>query len=195
MNALQFLQSQSGYYDRVDTDQFDFPVLIPRFLSYGDYDNSCMVERANFKTFLEEFGDSPWVYTVSGYYGYEAIAIHPNGLKVKEISETLAALESYPVLDDELLSAMEWDAYQTDWEDYGRKDFIDLLVKEFDLSDRLEEMLEDLESEPIQEFFESLIPSGDFFIIESGGICYIRLRESVKNCDRDRLAKFLKSIR
>lgn len=195
MNALQFLQSESGYHDRIDTDQFDFPVLIPAYLSYGDYDNSCMVERANYQTFLKEFEDSPWVYTVSGYYGYEAIAIHPNGLKVKEISETLAALESYPVLDESLLSEMEWDAYQEDWERYGYDDFIDLLVKAFGLSDLAYELLDSQNYETIQQFFESLIPSGDYFIIECGGICYIRLRESVENCDRDRLAKFLKSIR
>ncbi|MCK9593828.1 MAG: hypothetical protein M0Q91_17650, partial [Methanoregula sp.] len=43
--------------------------LVSSYLQYGDYDNSCMVERSNYKIFMESYKEEPGVFTISGGYG------------------------------------------------------------------------------------------------------------------------------
>lgn len=54
--------------------------------------------------------------------------------------------------------------------------------------------MEELDPEATREFFESLIPSGEYFTPDSDGVS-IRTDSAIRNLDRDTLAKFLRSQR
>ena len=101
-----------------ETEIYDFKenkhlkVWINPLLSFGDYDNSCAVERSNVRVFKEMYSNLKgklWI-EYSSVYGYEAIAFLKNPNELKESSkvrETLEALEGYPLIDEDDLSYME----------------------------------------------------------------------------------------
>ena len=95
--------------------------VIP-FTSYGHYDNSCMVERANYAWFVKHYGKRSGVYIRRGAYGYHAVMVMVNELSSKTIDDIYEYLEQlcdYPCIDDELLSKMEFQAirqsFNEDW--------------------------------------------------------------------------------
>lgn len=62
-------------------------------------------------------------YGSSGH-GYESIIVPADRQPSKEVLDIIAALESYPILDEMDHSELELEEESKDWEDYGRKDFI-----------------------------------------------------------------------
>jgi hypothetical protein len=125
----------------------------------------------------------------------EWVAIHESNAEALRVADELAAsLESYPVLDEESQSRMEWEEYADSWGSYGCREFIRELSRKFNLSEATCYVLEDAGEDEVREFFESLIPSGCFFVPESSGVS-IEYAHAVDNCARDTLAGFLRSIR
>lgn len=198
MNALQFLEQFSDI-GTIDTDHFDFPVLIPSLLEFSDYSCTTCVEESNYITFLEDFGDNEFVHTISGHFGYNAIALHPNALKNPDIKAVLGALKTYPVLSEENLSELEHEYYLEYWQDHGKDDFLDQLNKKFDLEQRyyycFNFLDNDCDSDTLLEFFESLNHCGDYYWSEQPGSVYINFKASVNNCTVKDLAKFIKANR
>ena len=150
--------------------------LISNHMQFGDYDNSCMVERSNYKLFMEDYKEEKGIFTIYGGYGSSGIAISirylldpANEDKADEIIELLNGLNSYPVIDDEDMSNMEYESFLESLDSYAIRDCSSLLANQFLLEvydfneDKLKEIL--LESDRNLNY-----PS---YQIESGGNCYI----------------------
>jgi hypothetical protein len=118
--------------------------IMPDLLSGSDYSGSA-VERSNYQTFLDAFGDLPGVHPVTGGYGTYAIAIHRKTYEVAarssshshhdtiarlaEMYETLTALEDYPVLDDEAMYELEREWQNEAWDWTIRGDYLTALAE------------------------------------------------------------------
>ncbi len=138
--------------------------------------DSGALDQSNFDNALEALGGESDTVEVHrfGHWGpgwFEIIIVDPSDSKVVGIVEDLqTALENYPVLDDEDFSRREWEEYESGWEDYGRKDFIRQLEKEFDLPSVAVDIIDNAPSEDLREFFESGVRSGEYYIGESSGV-------------------------
>lgn len=138
------------------------PGVMLGLLSYGDYDNSCSVERSNNRVFWDtpEYVSVPGVRRYSGGYGGVGILVASwamawvepesspvwNGKDwapgVPVLVEMLDQLEDYPVLDDDDLCQFELDADSEAWESWGRLEYVRMLVKCLDL-DQLDHVYDD----------------------------------------------------
>ena len=98
------------------------------FLSYSDY-SGCMVERANVEYFKDEF-NIEGVKLLTGGFFTRAIAIRLD-VESNELLDILDALEDYPVIDDSLLSEMEFNAIEESWVEYGRDDLKREYLKQY----------------------------------------------------------------
>lgn len=160
----------------IDNTPIDEMFLMCRYFGYSDYDNSCMVERSNFKIFMEEYRSLDWIFEVRGGYGTTDIAIALKGLldpdneeTAQSIIDTLNGLNGYPCIDDEDVSNMEYDAFLESLEDYGIRDFITEAGGKLNLE--INDYDKDKAKELILEIDRNLnYPS---YMIESGGTCYI----------------------
>jgi len=157
--------------------------LISKYMQFGDYDNSCMVERSNYKLFLEEYKEEKGIFRIYGGYGSSGIAISirylldlANEDKADEIIELLNNLNEYPVIDDEDMSNMEYDAFLESLDSFAIRECNDLLANQYLIEvydydqDKLKEVL--LKSDRNLDY-----PS---YQIESGGSCYIDTKRLIK---------------
>lgn len=161
------------------------PVILTR--------DSDALEQSNFAVALETLGGESetlerheFNHWACGWF--EILLLHPAREPEGEALES--RLESYPVLNEEDFSNREMEAYADAWSTGGARDFARLLQKEFGLSDRATDLLE---GEPLLAYFESLIPSGDFFDPASG--CYPRVRFALREATRDGVAALLRELR
>jgi hypothetical protein len=157
--------------------------LISKYMQYGDYDDSCMVERSNYKLFLENFGDLNGVYTISGGYGSSGIALSiawlsnpDNEDKSIEIIDLLNNLNDYPCIDDEDMSNMEYESFLEALDNFAIRECNDLLSKQFllDVYDYNEDKLKDVLLDSNSKL------SYDAYEIESGGSCYIDTKRLIE---------------
>ena len=124
----------------------------------------------------------------------EWVAIHEsNGPALREADRLAGALSDY-VLDDEDFSRREWEDYEKRWGSYGFRAFIREIRDAFKLNTPTYWAMEEFDQDATREFFESLIPSGEYFTHHSYGVS-IRTDSAIRNLDRDTLAKFLRSQR
>jgi len=157
--------------------------LISKYTQFGDYDDSCMVERSNYKLFMEDYKEEKGIFGIYGGYGSSGIAISIRYLldplnedKADEIIEILNGLNSYPVIDDEDVSNMEYDAFIESLDSYAIRDCSSLLANQFLIEvydfneDKLKEIL--LESNRNLDY--------DAYKIEAGGGCYIDTKRLIE---------------
>jgi len=143
------------------------------YLSFGDYDNSCHVERSNVRVFMEMYGSHPDVYKHTGSYGHEAIFIDVLCTD-SEIIETLQALYNYPCIDDQDCSLMGAEMEEECWESYILSDFTDAIIKKYDLLD-IEVTANDLFS-IYRELQEA---TNTYFEVQSGGNGHIDIKRLI----------------
>ena len=130
----------------------------------------------------------------------EWVAIHEtNEAALREADSLAASLESYPVLDDGDFSEKESEAYDEAWKFYGCREFADALAGAFALAYDTKEFLRDADDEAMRELYESLVPSGEYYVPEGDGvsICIhsaIRTVERQPGC-RKMLADFIRKLR
>ena len=174
LNGLEMVKDQLK-----ETDIF----LIPKYMSYGDYDNSCMVERSNYKVFLEDYKEEKGIFRIYGGYGSSGIVISiryllnpDNEEKAQSIIDVLNGLNDYPCIDDEDMSNMEYDAFIESLDSFAIRECNSLLsyqylieVYDYD-SDKLKAVL--LESDRNLNY-----PA---YEIESGGSCYIDTKRLIE---------------
>ena len=103
---LQYI-SKTDLKIRIEDNRISDLFLIPNYLQFGDYDNSCMVERSNKKVFMEQYDNSPIVYEVTGGHGSESVALSIRAMMNPDNEETaqsiidcLNGLSDYPCIDD-----------------------------------------------------------------------------------------------
>jgi hypothetical protein len=121
--------------------------MVP-FCSFGDFDNSCAVERSNHRVFLEIFGKLPGVYAVTGGYGSNGIVIDIELNKDnQEIIDIIAALANYPAINDDDVSNLEMEMEKEAFDDTYKSELseaIEVKIKEltgnedFELSDNVD---------------------------------------------------------
>lgn len=146
---------------------------------------------SNFEACLEMLGGESDQVEVHrfGHWGpgwFEIILAHPSlESKVAEIQERL---EDYPVLDEEDWSNREFEDYLESFEQ-NTWEFCRMLQRELDLSDLALDKLQDAPTDKLREFHESLITSGEYYI--EG---YPNFRDSVRNCTRQDMADFIRSL-
>lgn len=153
----------------------------------------CKAARRPFSAIEEEEEQDRIEIHRFGHWGprwIEILLVHPSlEDTVQELEE---CLENYPVLDEEDYSRREQEEYQEGWNSYGYKDFIRAMQKAFCFSDSVKDMMEDASLEELQEFYESCIPSGEYY---SGDDVCINIRSAVQNCTRDDLCAFVRKLR
>jgi hypothetical protein len=115
-------------------------------------------EQANFQAALNMLGGEGEPVEVHryGHWGpgwFEIIIVDPNSPEAATANDIEASLENYPVLDDELLSQMEYDDMRDSWQGYGEFDFRDQLVREADLSDDAADALMDVDADVVFDVF------------------------------------------
>lgn len=157
--------------------------LMSKFFGYSDYDNSCMVERSNYKLFLEEYVEEKGIFTIHGGYGSSGIAISIRYLldpvnedKAQSIINVLNGLNDYPCIDDEDMSNMEYDAFIEALDSFAIRECNDLLSYQY--------LIEVYDYDP-DELKEALLESDrnlnyPSYQIESGGSCYIDTKRLIE---------------
>lgn len=117
------LEPVRGKYDLPEPGEPAY--FVSDFLSGSDYSGGT-VERANYRVFLEDFGDRDGVHEVYGDFGTFAIAVRVDSIDA-EMAETFDALEDYPVLSEDALGEIELEAQTEAWDCWARGDFVDAL--------------------------------------------------------------------
>lgn len=177
---LQVLSS-SKLKTRIADNRISDLFLIPRYMSFGDYNDSCMVERSNKKVFMEQYENSPIVYEVTGGYGSESVALSiremlnpDNEETTQSIIDTLNGLNDYPCLDDEDMSNMEYEAFYESLKDYGIDDTQRALAKKYGIT------VYDYDRDKLEEMILEIDRNGNpVFMIEPGGNCYIDIDDMI----------------
>jgi hypothetical protein len=158
-----------------------FPVP---FCCFGDYDNSCAVERSNFRVFWELYGHIDGVYKVYGIFNSEGIVIDLDKVDNDEgIKETICNLYDYPAIADDDVSLMEIEMEDSDFESWVRSDLEKhvngFLEEKYPLlGSEIEEKLENVDW--WQLYLKLKEKTNTYFIIESGGAGYIDVKRLMK---------------
>jgi hypothetical protein len=117
-----------------------------------------------------------------------------------EIAEIVEFLDDYPIYDENHFSSLEWDSYYDDWESDGRDDFIRGLQEKFNIPDEtidyINEMIQSHKSNDFEvvdwmDFFESLLPSGEYYIVEQAYCVYILTDNAVESCTDEQMKQFV----
>ncbi len=176
---------------------------------FGQHRDSDCLTRANFDAALKAIqaattlpedaendeGESihPQVVSASHWaVGWvEWIAIHETDEGALKCADELQeGMDGYPVVDDELFSQYESDEADESWKNYGRKDFVDQVAKDYELSDLAKDALGEIDSDILRSFFED--NSNCPYEFDSGGCNF---RPESLNATREVLAAFLRANR
>jgi hypothetical protein len=140
------------------------PYISHAFISYGDYDNSCAVERANVR-WLEQNYKTDLLLDHGAFYSVTAWL--PD---TEEYRELLAGLDDYPCFDDELVSEIE---QEIEDEYINRNDDIHRLYTPQPLKDILSDL--DLTEIDSELYYQAKDNCNVQFVVEAGGNGYINL--------------------
>lgn len=146
------------------------------YLSFGDYDNSCVVERANVRVFLEEFFEfnGSLFHHVKGDYNSESIYIDITCTNT-EIIDTLNNLFDYPAINDEVVNEIEMEIEMEYWESIYKGEFLEAIQKKFDGWN-----IDCSDDNKLLELYHELKESTNtYFEVEAGGNGYIRIESLV----------------
>lgn len=177
--------------------QREFPGML---CAYGRNRDSDILRNSNFDAFLAALGgegENVEVIRVEhwacGWCEYIGVR---EGSPQAEIAEKLRmGLEDHPVLDDDDFSNRERAEYAEGWKDYGARDFAKGLRGKLGISDSLVDFLSDYPDE-LREFFESCIPSGEYYIPDSSGVS-VNIRSGLWGAEqrRDDVAQLVRRLR
>ncbi len=159
-------------------------------------DSGCL-DQSNFAAALAILGGESETCEVHrfGHWGpgwFEIIIVDPS--REQEAEAIQAALENYPVLDDEDHSRREWEDYEQSWESYGARDFADALADVFELGDTAKDFLRDkCQNELVERFYRD--HSNEPYYHDYSGGCVIPVGRAAQNSERPQVASLLKSLR
>ena len=97
----------------------------PPLRGYSDYSGS-LVERSNYEEFVEQFADSEdveWVKVFGGHGTVGVLVRVDADARVPEMGEFFAALQQYPLANEDRHSELEHEVEMEAWDSYGRRDF------------------------------------------------------------------------
>lgn len=93
----------------------------PPATMWSDYSGS-LVDKANVQALANEYGDAEGVIEIYGSHGTSGIAFRVEDV-TPEMAEAFAALQDYPILNEELHTELELEAQQEAWDSFVRTDF------------------------------------------------------------------------
>ena len=168
------LSIRYGNWSNSPSTSNDVALFIVPNTTGSDYSGS-LVERSNYQAFLDEYGDIPGVHTTFGGYDTFGILVE-SSIDDEGLLEALAALESYPVLDDSLYSEMEMEAQFEAWKSWASSDFGSALEKEFGVE------IESPENPSmITLFLEAAENANEYWVNEQGSEMYIDIDRIVRD--------------
>ena len=101
---------------------------------------------------------------------FDIILIRP-GSKAESIGYDIErSLEDYPLLDEDDASDREYAEYYESWELWACHDFRRMITRKLDGHPRCESLIDNVSSNDLMTFFESLNPCGDFYHVEGSGV-------------------------
>lgn len=159
---------------------------------------------SNFASFLAEVGGESESVEVHrfGHWGpgwFEIILIAPNSPHLKRAEELEAALEDYPVLDDQDYSKREHEEYCESWDYWGRLDYVREIksrlfklysdgVSEDCTDDEIEDAISELTTEEIDSLRDGAAAKTSWvYQSENSGVS-INIKGLADNTDLDKLA-------
>ncbi len=144
------------------------------YLSFGDYDNSCHIERSNVRVFESDFKDCKDWIKVTGDYGSESIFIDVTTENTEIIEIVEFFLDWQIMIDEEDCTLMEMELIDEAW-DCCIKDDVLLFIKEkFNVYSV--EILEGKDSD-FRNWFEEIREKENRYLeIQSGGNAYVDYR-------------------
>lgn len=164
----------------------DIPVCVPRYLCGGDYANSCSVEIANHKVFMEKFGDVDGVYELYGGHGTFGVAILAS-VDNKEMAEMLAALNDYCVINEDVLSEVEMELQEEAWDNWAQCDF----VRELEKLHKIDDLGEYMDGDQVFSLFHwAMNEIGEDWQSESGRDMHIDVKRIAEHCTIDDIMRF-----
>lgn len=123
----------------------------------GSYYSGGYVYRSNYESFLEEFPDcigDGWAIETPGGHQTYGILLHVEKTP-DEAWEMVAALEVYPVVDEEALSRLEAEGANESWEAFYECDWRRMIAEHFAGDDEDPDTIADLEIDWRQHFEEA----------------------------------------
>lgn len=169
-------------------------------LSYGDYDNSGSIERANVKFLQEKYPEyrrislglwergETWegvkilpkskIIELYGSFNHHQIWIRED---IAEKEEYFESLVNYPVLNDEKVYEIEAEMEAENWKLWIKEELIKTLPKKWQEIDWQEEELWEAYQKAKEE-------ESEYFYVESGGIGYINI-DKIKSTFKNLLNK------
>ena len=148
----------------------------------GSHYSGDSVNRSNYRTFLERFGDSEYVYSVYGGHGTYAIAIRLDCAD-EAIREAFESLTQYPVLCDEDLSELEIEEREEAWEHWAKDEFLWRVDKRFNTTFRRGT----LDDTKVFRLFHTLCERANEYWICDCGDQYIDIERVVSRMTREDL--------
>lgn len=145
----------------------------------SDYSGS-MVERCNYETLKKELKRYNGIYELYGWYSGYGIGYAPSELTKKgkeKIADILDRLESYPCLDDDKVSMMEYDSIMKTFEsDYSHE------LREYendngDIPESIVNMAREIVCQGI----------GDIAYPETGGVVYIAWEKVIEKINNKKI--------
>jgi len=148
-----------------------------QYLSFGDYDNSCYIERSNVRVFKETFKDSKDWLEIKGDYGSISIYIDVT-TENKEIIEIIEFfLDGQIQIDEDDCNLMEIELCDKEWNDGD--EVIGIISKKYDFFD-----IEVTDKDKFRNWFENLSEQKNiYWKIQSGGIPYINYQKVLEDID------------
>lgn len=128
--------------DRIEADD----ILDLKYMSGSDYSGGS-VTRANYESFMEEFGEVPGVISLFGSHGSYGVGVRIEAVS-PEMIEVFEKLKNYPVIDEDKVSEVEMEWQDEAWKNWARSDFLRALNDKFpELEDQIEALAEQKEGE------------------------------------------------
>ena len=129
-NELCQEQNNQLDYSELDNKPFEnsVKVLLHTFCAYGDYINCSSIEKANVQYLKETYKDTKGMFIITGGYGYEGVVVTEKFLEEHNI---IKQLDNYPVFDEQILSIIEDEMHDEEWDNYESEDFMKLLLEKF----------------------------------------------------------------
>lgn len=170
-------------------------------LSYGDYDNSCSVERANVRYLMQENEGTTekipmrlltkWnihevelaekttlILALGDFTSVTAWLID-----TPENRELINSLDDYALLDEDLMAEVEIEMLNDDWESWLKHDLLHQAIEYADERERVEIHFTD--DDLFNAFHEACSEENTFYEVQAGGVGYV---------DIDRIAGAFKRI-
>jgi len=157
------------------------------YCSFGDYDNSTSIERANIQ-FLKEL-ENPLVQFGCGVFGYtyayfdleviKSLRWHKKlATQAGEITDIITGLYNYPAISDEKVSEYEMTAEIEHWESYGKENFIEAIEIHFSLT-----LPDEYNSEKLYELYRALAEKSNTYPIFAQSNIYINWENLISYAD------------